>query len=291
MSKIVKGIKKAVSGIVRGVKKVFKKITSSTIGKVLLAAAVIYLGGAALGHWAIPGKSAFATSINGSLSNVPFLGAGADAAGAAVNTAATTGGTGAATPVSLGGDMAAGVVTPQPVAAPFSVPTAGTGAGGGVSAVETGSAISGGQTVAGATDAQKAASIVSPPGGSYPPVPDATSFANTGTMTGVGAPKPKPSLLKRMMEGTGSFMREHPYVTMVGMQSAAAMASPDEVDTLKYAYDRDDEERERREKNWDVSGINLGFRPSGRPLSDMSGNPVYNANNGLSRGGLLRGNT
>jgi len=58
MSGIVKGIKKVgkklVGGakkIFKGVKKVFKKIASSTIGKIALAAVVIYTGGVLMGSW------------------------------------------------------------------------------------------------------------------------------------------------------------------------------------------------------------------------------------------------
>ena len=72
MSKLVKGIKKAASGIVRGVKKVFKKITSSTIGKIILLVIAIYLGGAAFGAW----QSPFA-SVNGA-----FVSGAAETAGA-----------------------------------------------------------------------------------------------------------------------------------------------------------------------------------------------------------------
>ena len=48
MSKLLKGIAKGVRSIGRGLKKVFKKITSSTIGKVLLFAAAVYVGGLAI---------------------------------------------------------------------------------------------------------------------------------------------------------------------------------------------------------------------------------------------------
>lgn len=74
MSKIVKGIGKAVKGIIRGVRKFFK----SKFGKLLLAGAAIYLAGGAAGWWNTP-----FSSVNGA-----FLGASPVAAEAATATAA-----------------------------------------------------------------------------------------------------------------------------------------------------------------------------------------------------------
>lgn len=48
VSKVVKGVVKVVSGVVKGVGSLVKKIASSKIGKVLLTAAAVYFGGAAL---------------------------------------------------------------------------------------------------------------------------------------------------------------------------------------------------------------------------------------------------
>ena len=48
MSKVVKGIGRAVSKVVKGVTNVVKKVTKSKLGKVLITAAAIYFGGAAL---------------------------------------------------------------------------------------------------------------------------------------------------------------------------------------------------------------------------------------------------
>jgi hypothetical protein len=48
MSKVVKGIGRAVSKVVKGVTNVVKKVAKSKLGKVLLTAAAVYFGGAAL---------------------------------------------------------------------------------------------------------------------------------------------------------------------------------------------------------------------------------------------------
>jgi hypothetical protein len=48
MSKVAKSVGRAVSKVVKGVTNVVKKVASSKLGKVLIAAAAIYFGGAAL---------------------------------------------------------------------------------------------------------------------------------------------------------------------------------------------------------------------------------------------------
>jgi hypothetical protein len=48
VSKVVKGVGRAVSKVVKGVTNVVKKVASSKLGKVLLTAAAVYFGGAAL---------------------------------------------------------------------------------------------------------------------------------------------------------------------------------------------------------------------------------------------------
>lgn len=66
MSKVVKGVGRAISNVVKGVTNVVKQVTSSKIGKVLLTAAAVYFGGAALAG-AFGGASA-GTGIMGTLS-------------------------------------------------------------------------------------------------------------------------------------------------------------------------------------------------------------------------------
>ncbi|PCJ39202.1 MAG: hypothetical protein COA71_14430 [SAR86 cluster bacterium] len=51
MSKILKGIGGAVKNIFKGVKKVFKKVVGSKLGKIALAALVVYTGGVGFGLW------------------------------------------------------------------------------------------------------------------------------------------------------------------------------------------------------------------------------------------------
>ena len=48
MSKVVKGIGRAIGSVVKGVAKAVKSVVKSPVGKILLAAATVYFGGAAL---------------------------------------------------------------------------------------------------------------------------------------------------------------------------------------------------------------------------------------------------
>lgn len=62
MSKVFRGVKKAVKKVFRGVKKVFKKVIKSRFFKVALAAVAIYFGGAALGVWGAGAAQGTATA-------------------------------------------------------------------------------------------------------------------------------------------------------------------------------------------------------------------------------------
>lgn len=83
MSKVVKGVGRAVSKVVKGVANVAKKVVKSPIGKVLVGAALVYFGGAAL-MGAIGGASAGAaagTGVMGTLGGAVSGGLSGAAAG------------------------------------------------------------------------------------------------------------------------------------------------------------------------------------------------------------------
>lgn len=110
MSKLVKGIKKGLKKIFKGVKKVFKKITKSWIGKIILAALVIYTGGVLLGAWGSAG---------------PMSGMyGAWSGGAAATTSATVGSTAVETAAVLEGAGAAAAGAETAAAASGALSTA-----------------------------------------------------------------------------------------------------------------------------------------------------------------------
>jgi hypothetical protein len=77
--KIVKGATKAVKGIVGGVAKAFKAVTKSDLGKMLILAATVYFGGAALGYW----NSGFAAVDGALVASQASLGSGIAASPAA----------------------------------------------------------------------------------------------------------------------------------------------------------------------------------------------------------------
>lgn len=98
--------------LLKGASKVFKKVWNSKIGRIVIIAAAVYFGGAALGYWNSP-----IAAINGSLANTPLVGANARAATtAAAGPGAAGGGAGVAAPealssASLGtGSAGAGIV-------------------------------------------------------------------------------------------------------------------------------------------------------------------------------------
>lgn len=100
---IIKSAGKGLKNIGKGIGKAFKRITSSTIGKVLVGSAAIYLGGWALGYWNGPmslfsggGAAAGSGSVASTTSvATPTVGAGVGSgAGVGVGSAAgTTAGT------------------------------------------------------------------------------------------------------------------------------------------------------------------------------------------------------
>ena len=122
MSGIIKGIKKVVSKanrirkkITSGVKKIFKKIASSAIGKIVLAAIVIYTGGVLMGAWGSAGP------MSG------MFGAWGGGAGAATTTAATTGATTGATTAAAGGVSGSSALSSVAASMPAAAQTAGAG--------------------------------------------------------------------------------------------------------------------------------------------------------------------
>lgn len=149
MSKVVKGIGRAISKVVKGVANVVKSVVKSPVGKILLAAATVYFGGAAI-MGAMGGASA-GTGVLGTVSGA-LQGAGAGIS------SAWSGLTGAA------GALAGGQ---------------------GLSAA--GSSLSGGFTGAyGAGSGAVGASTLAASGGALPAAPGAYSSIGTSGATAAG---------------------------------------------------------------------------------------------------------
>ena len=112
MSKIVRGIGKAVSGVVKGV----KKIARSKVGRVLVTAAAVYFGGAALmGAMGAGGAAAAAgtSGLAGAAANVSAAWGSLWTAGSALASGNLSGAAGA-----LGTGMSGGVAGAAQAAAP-----------------------------------------------------------------------------------------------------------------------------------------------------------------------------
>jgi len=256
LSKVVKGIGKAV-----------KKVLSSKIGKALLIAATIYIGGAALGAWQSP-----FTSINGALAGgakastgvqMAASGEAAAAAGTAANSVGplASGYAGASAPAAAGSaglDLAALSSVPGITPAAAATPTA---------AASTTTALSA-SPIAPATNAQKLGSMVGKPEAVF------------------GAAEAPKGIISKIMSGAQpamDFMVKNPLPTAMMLGAAGSAAAPDEIDMIREQKKQEDKERVRREKNLDIAGIDINMRASKAPLMDNSGNPVYDAGGIINR--------
>jgi hypothetical protein len=240
MSKLVKGVTKAVKSVVRGVKKVFSKITSSTIGKVLIGTAAVFLGGAALGLW----QSPFA-GINGALAGGAKSTASNVLTGAATETAATTAATTAT-------GASSGIASNGIIADSISKAAAGT--------VDFG--------VKEATSSALSSAAQS-----------AVSSGATATATETA----KNGIIAKILDGgkkAATWAKNNPKTASTIFSGIAAAAGPDELDILRERKKLEDEERERRRQNLDVTDVSLNMAPRSNRLRRSNGQPVYDQQTG-----------
>lgn len=229
MSSVIKGVVKLGKNILSGVKKAFKSVTKSSLGKALLLGATIYLGGAALGYWNSP-----FTSINGALAGTQAAAEGGSAA-----TSVLGGGTGAET-------FGLGEAAAAPVAEALPAATVAPGA-----AEQTAAALAPvGQSVAGA-----AGNVVA---GAAPTVAPAAS---------------KGGFIGKAL--SGDLTRYALINAGAGAVKAAFTPSATEQAEDLARIQREQEAWRQRflAPNFDVGSINVG-EPSGKPLTDLSGNAV-----------------
>lgn len=252
---LLKSITKAVSGIFKSVKKVFKSITKSSLGKVLLVAAAVYLGGAYLGAWG--GPSWMPTMAGGAGA------AGAEAAGAAAGASGAAGTSGAAELLAAG---EAGVTAGG---------TAATGAAGTTTATDAlATGLSQGAEAASAAGTSPAAANLA---GAQPL--SAESVVNQ-PWNAPGASTVKPPVAPAQAApwyngpmGYGAVMAGGGLIQGIGAGQAAEE---------KIKAEREAEERRQAliAANFDPSklaALGIGMSPSGAPLTDINGNPVYPA--------------
>ena len=244
--------------MVQKVKSAIKKVFKSKVFKVIAAAALIYVGGAALGAWKAGGSLA---KING------ILVKGGGAASGAGGTAATGSAVGAAATPALG-----------PVAATTAAaPTAGTTIANGLIPAGVGT---GTGAVAGAAPA------VLPAGGGV-------TLGNVAadTLATQGAKK---GVISRMMEGAGnvaqaagSFANKYPLPTAMIAQGVAGALTPDQMEIeqekQRLAIEEDDRQRRIRNENLRMDGTESQYNPTYNPLKFQSSGQNIFANNGVLR--------
>ena len=192
--KMVKGIFKGAKKIVKGAKKVFKKIASSTIGKIVIAAVIIYTGGVLFGAW---GSTGPLSGIYGAWGGTAAAGAGAGAG----EVAAVGAGEVAAGGVAAGETVAAGgaVTSAAPALAPEIITTAGISGAGAAPVVEAGAGLAG----AGAGT-------------------QAPGFLASAADLGGAA-----------LKSAGAFAQANPALTYMGLQGLSTALSPSQADLAR----------------------------------------------------------
>ena len=256
--KVVKVVKSVGSGIVRGVKKVFKEVTKSNIGKALVIASAIYLGGAAFGMW----ESPFA-SLNGALASNPAA-VELSSAGTSTAEASLAGGAATGTEAGIAGATKAGAGLGAEVGATETA--ANMAATEGVKAGAANTLASGGLDGALADSAANMSSVMG-----------ATNPITTTAMAG------EPGLIQSAMNGAksvGGWMEKNPLATAILGSAAANAAQPDALDVENQRKKNEMELYDWKARyvtpNWNVSQINLGFKPGAQQgLKTPTGQPVY----------------
>lgn len=274
MSGLVKGVKKVIGKVVSGVKKVFKKIASSKIGKVILIAAAVYLGGAALGHWSIPGQSGFASTINGAWANVPVIGAGTAApaanagvagmeAGMAANGASVlpqtvaAGSEGVSTSAALK-EMASNPELYQNANAELMAANSTRAAGS--SAIETGMAANGASIPVTPTDA-----LVSGGGSAGSTASDTVARMMEGTRKLM-----QPVFGEGSFAGKGGWISQNQTAALMGGSAIAGAFTPDAIDVAREQDRLEEERRKKRQSDFLIGDVDVG-RPNNTQLTRNGG--------------------
>jgi hypothetical protein len=253
------------SKVVKGVKKVFKKIVSSKIFKVVLIAVAIYFGGAALGMW----NSGFA-SVNGA-----WTAAGSQASQAAALQASGAAATGS-TLQAGGGVLAAGNGGLATVA-----PTAGQSLAASVTPNLTGAA-----TTTAGTAGSAAGSASSIAGKSMLTASANAPAVAAPSVASVAAPKvATKGIISRAMEAggkvletggktlktVGTWAKENPALAQGLMNGISSAASPDEQELMERKYEleqsQDEQDRARRNENLNVGGLNSRMNTYDNPIT------------------------
>lgn len=254
MSKIIKKANELRKKSWNSTKKVFRKITSTTIGKVILVAAAIWLGGAALGAW-----NSGIGAVDGALVAGGGAGGGAGglaggAAGVPASTAASNAAAAASVPAGIETVSVVGSTTPG---------------------------LTVGQVAGGAGTAGAAAAATAPPAGPTAPVQNVDLSGVQGTAEQAAASageEASKGLISKMMnpvQKMATWAADNPIPSMMLVNGVGTALSPDAIDLAKEQAAQDEETRKRWEENLSVGNIDLGFRPNVRGLQYNNGAPVF----------------
>jgi len=303
MSKLFKGRGKAVKGIFKGIGKIFKKITSSTLGKIILAAVVIWTAGAAFGLEGFSTGTGIDNIFAGVTEVAPTLEASGAAAAAAGPGGAALGGIEASTGYLAGTQgVGSGVLAASEVSS-----VSGTGLLGGIQGIDAlGTAESltagGGVPTSSVLGANAPTEMVTPGSIGTEPLKMAadqttkamspletmglediswgsaeklasTASTSGGFLGGIGG----------KIAGAGAWMQAHPIPSLMGMGFLQGAFSPDQEDLLER---QEELRRERYGSLASVGNVNIGFKPPNRPgvlRSKATGAPVYKGGGILSR--------
>lgn len=235
------------------IKSGIKKIVKSKAFKIIAVAALIYVGGAALGAWKAGGSLA---RVNG------ILAKGGSAAGGAgaTSTASTVGA--AATPA---------------LAPTAAVPATGTALANSVMPQAVGGTAA--NTMAVGSAANPLAPGLALPGGA-------------GAAAETGAAVVKKGVISRMMEGaanaatsTGSWMAKNPLPSAMIAQGVAGALTPDQLEIRqeeqRLAVEEDERQRRERNKALRMDGTESSYNPEYGPLKFASTGQNVFANNGV----------
>ena len=235
MSKIVKGVGKAAKKVFSGIKKVFKKIWETPIGKIVLIAAAVYFGGVLIQGLASAGGAAGSAAIE--FNAAATLGVEGAAAGGlgAIPAAGSLGGGVAATGGGIGLD--AGAILGVGSTASPSVATAGPaalGSTGGTIAADVAAAKNYG---AAATAANKAAL-----GSGGIPAGVAEVARN-----GVQSASDIFGKIRGLAKGVIDYAGEHEVLSLGVLGAVAGGLQPTEAESIAIARRLD---REQKSKEW-----------------------------------------
>lgn len=274
-------------GIGKAVKKAFKAVTKSKLGRALLVGATIYFGGAALGMWNTPFAAVNGAFVKGGAAAAGSSGTAAAGSVAAPSASMTAnsiaaGSTGAGTAAGAGTAVGTTAGTTTALSTmPTGIPV--------MDVVGKASVASGGASqfaapaLAGTGTAAAAAPAFNPsvdiPSFSTPQPPDLATQVRQGVNQAANKPQ---GIISRAMSGAGS-VAKWATTTIPGAMTVSGLASAlgaDEIDIMREQQrlqrEEDERERKRRLENLQVGDLELGFTPSGQPLRYMtSGMPVH----------------